>query len=416
MSDRPTHGFSMTQAATSSLNTNFSSTSTLKTTKPNKTDMNMTPSVHQIHQQPPSISIAPSSDKKKKTPHKPTTPLGKVVDAGQEHTGRWTREEHEAFLSGLQQYGKEWKKVAAKVKTRTVVQTRTHAQKYFQKLQKGSTSDKIDINLAMIESKKAGSAKKRSARQKQKQPNQTFPTSILPTTSQKRQVTTMNNQAAAQLMAMSQIKPQSEDVIILPNKQPPPPSSTFFNPASDQNAQSPFGRHSQPQTYQQVQNQHQQPQIRFRTTGNSNFGAVSFTAPLPQTMTIVPPKPEQTLKKNMFPEPSPAACGSRKIIELAAAKVLAGVGNEGVKPFDHFSGRATPPPVSTAKSTKEDIKKKAHDRILNGSHTKRPAPGQLQIVNPETLGVINEINKNKRRNVGKEPTTPWDGELEALGR
>ena len=33
-------------------------------------------------------------------------------------------------------YGKEWKKVAARVKTRTVVQTRTHAQKYFQKLQR----------------------------------------------------------------------------------------------------------------------------------------------------------------------------------------------------------------------------------------------------------------------------------------
>ena len=63
-------------------------------------------------------------------------PAGKVVESGQEHTGRWTKEEHEAFLAALQLYGKEWKKVAAKVKTRTVVQTRTHAQKYFQKLQK----------------------------------------------------------------------------------------------------------------------------------------------------------------------------------------------------------------------------------------------------------------------------------------
>lgn len=60
----------------------------------------------------------------------------KIVESGREHTGRWTKEEHEAFLAALQQYGKEWKKVAAKVKTRTVVQTRTHAQKYFQKLSK----------------------------------------------------------------------------------------------------------------------------------------------------------------------------------------------------------------------------------------------------------------------------------------
>lgn len=65
-----------------------------------------------------------------------STPIGKVVETGQEHTGRWTKEEHDAFLTALQLYGKEWKKVAARVKTRTVVQTRTHAQKYFQKLQR----------------------------------------------------------------------------------------------------------------------------------------------------------------------------------------------------------------------------------------------------------------------------------------
>lgn len=39
-------------------------------------------------------------------------------------TGRWTKEEHNAFLSGLQMFGKEWKKVASRVGTRTVVQTR----------------------------------------------------------------------------------------------------------------------------------------------------------------------------------------------------------------------------------------------------------------------------------------------------
>ena len=59
---------------------------------------------------------------------------------GTEHTGRWTKLEHETFLKALRKYGKEWKKVAAMVKTRTVVQTRTHAQKYFQKLQKLQSS------------------------------------------------------------------------------------------------------------------------------------------------------------------------------------------------------------------------------------------------------------------------------------
>lgn len=51
-------------------------------------------------------------------------------------TGRWTTEEHTLFLQGLQQYNKQWKQIAELVKTRTVVQIRTHAQKYFQKIDK----------------------------------------------------------------------------------------------------------------------------------------------------------------------------------------------------------------------------------------------------------------------------------------
>lgn len=53
-----------------------------------------------------------------------------------ENTGRWTAEEHRLFLQGLEQHGKGWKKIASLIKSRTVVQIRTHAQKYFQKLSK----------------------------------------------------------------------------------------------------------------------------------------------------------------------------------------------------------------------------------------------------------------------------------------
>jgi len=42
--------------------------------------------------------------------------------------GRWTKEEHDLFLKGLELYGREWKKIAAIIPTRTVVQIRTHAQ------------------------------------------------------------------------------------------------------------------------------------------------------------------------------------------------------------------------------------------------------------------------------------------------
>jgi SHAQKYF class myb-like DNA-binding protein len=56
-----------------------------------------------------------------------------------ENTGRWTQEEHELFIQGLKIYHKQWKLIAELIKTRTVVQIRTHAQKYFQKLTKNKS-------------------------------------------------------------------------------------------------------------------------------------------------------------------------------------------------------------------------------------------------------------------------------------
>jgi hypothetical protein len=102
------------------------------------------------------------------------------------HPGRWTKPEHEAFVEGLRLYGKEWKKVgvcctvfmcvvcvchgavgagalsptwlrrphpvfacmwqvAKLIPTRTVVQIRTHAQKYFQKLAKDMGVDEAYV-------------------------------------------------------------------------------------------------------------------------------------------------------------------------------------------------------------------------------------------------------------------------------
>jgi hypothetical protein len=40
------------------------------------------------------------------------------------------------FVKGLKLHKKQWKLIAEMIKTRTVVQIRTHAQKYFQKLHK----------------------------------------------------------------------------------------------------------------------------------------------------------------------------------------------------------------------------------------------------------------------------------------
>ena len=73
-----------------------------------------------------------TSKRKKKRAKKPLSP-------GQS-TGRWTEEEHKAFLRGLATYGNEWKKVAQHIPTRSSSQLRSHAQKYFAKLQRKEDS------------------------------------------------------------------------------------------------------------------------------------------------------------------------------------------------------------------------------------------------------------------------------------
>lgn len=67
-----------------------------------------------------------------------------------ESTGRWTRDEHLLFIKGLEMYGKGWKKIAGLIKTRTVVQIRTHAQKYFLKLAKARQNGGGDMHSGSL--------------------------------------------------------------------------------------------------------------------------------------------------------------------------------------------------------------------------------------------------------------------------
>lgn len=50
--------------------------------------------------------------------------------------GKWTEEEHQLFLQGMEKYGRgSWSYIASElVKTRTQLQVRSHAQKHFAKL------------------------------------------------------------------------------------------------------------------------------------------------------------------------------------------------------------------------------------------------------------------------------------------
>ena len=411
-------------------------------------------------------------------------PLGKVVDPGQEHTGRWTKEEHESFLSALQMYGKEWKRVAARVKTRTVVQTRTHAQKYFQKLQKvikttggseGLDGDamfgaSVEMGTVLLASKRTppGNIEKLKGEGsiQRKSGCMAVPSLVL---SQQQQGPNAAAQAAAQLMAqMATSKPHLSS----------PPTSDGLQPPASVTFQ-----HQKGQTHSQDFLPQQPLPVSGASTSSTEFadscgsivttdhrlkandapcGIGTVQAPPPTHerrlgMTIVAPPPDHATRRGLFPEPSPAACGKRKLAEIAAAQMLAGVAagegaggraipaaapeasGTGVAVFisrkrqqplgptlvdgfsDFFSSRATPPPVDISGSGQRQLMATENKNVSALQSKPSHAYGKgfaLQIVNPDTLEESSQ-NKGKRRRVlnGQfSPSTPWDGQLEALVR
>lgn len=45
--------------------------------------------------------------------------------------GRWSKSEHERFIKGYDKFGRSWVEIQKIVKTRTLTQVRSHAQKVF---------------------------------------------------------------------------------------------------------------------------------------------------------------------------------------------------------------------------------------------------------------------------------------------
>ncbi|KAG6434408.1 hypothetical protein SASPL_106040 [Salvia splendens] len=55
----------------------------------------------------------------------------------------WSDQEHDKFLEALQLFDRDWKKIEAFIGSKTVIQIRSHAQKYFLKVQKNGTSEHV---------------------------------------------------------------------------------------------------------------------------------------------------------------------------------------------------------------------------------------------------------------------------------
>jgi len=83
-----------------------------------------------------------------------TTLCRNIVQTKKPQSRYWTKLEHELFLEALEKFGpKDVKSISTHVGTRTPTQVRTHAQKYFLRLKKG-TNDHSDINEPLYNSPK----------------------------------------------------------------------------------------------------------------------------------------------------------------------------------------------------------------------------------------------------------------------
>ena len=418
----------------------------------------------------------------------PTTP-GRVVETGQEHTGRWTKEEHESFLSALKKYGKEWKKVAAKVKTRTVVQTRTHAQKYFQKLSKANEGKDdvthVDMGTAS-EARRGGSALKKKQR-------------LTPSTSKNVSRTASVASAAKVISTLSVQHSLPTLALSRPLEASPiPPGGHGFQTATgtgngseviaevssqDRSMFQPTHGFSSSFATSTVTTEPKPTSVSSSaTTGNASInnpmmGVNNFLRGKPSTigtssfpsMKIVAPDHDSAVKRGKFPEPSPAACGKRKLAEIAAARMLAGVAaSESLLPSQSLTNKAqsldhrgsinrnaastdhndrnhlgniedrtaTPPPEEerhTAAQPRAAFEmSKIHKPIgtetsVNNNTSAFSDPSSagyprktmglsLQIVNPESLGVSHEKIVRRKKDGQISPVTPWEGQLQALVR
>jgi SHAQKYF class myb-like DNA-binding protein len=371
------------------------------------------------------------------------------VETGQESTGRWTKEEHEAFLSALQTYGKEWKKVAAKVKTRTVVQTRTHAQKYFQKLAKVVENGKehvaqVEMGVAASEARRAASTHKKKQRLNSSATKGQQQTSVA---SAAHLISNLSSGAESSAPAVdpyhmsgAESSAPAVDPYHMSGAESSAPAVDPYHmseatlPSNAFSSQKAMAATTVPGDGGLVKPPLLAPHgfsnynitnavvsaDAFSSLSSSNGASFMASKPMAKTfpMKITAPEHDAAMKRGRFPEPSPAACGKRKLAEIAAARMLAGVAAVGGKPLlgtTMEDGTVTPPPEEEMKMQISQIPAPPKFEKTEPTATRKPIGLSLQIVNPESLGV--SYDQQRQRKEGQtSPVTPWEGDMKVLMR
>ncbi|KAB2002976.1 hypothetical protein ES319_D11G100800v1 [Gossypium barbadense] len=98
-------------------------------------DLSYLPPANAVAPPPPPTAGSPYLEDPSKKIRKPYT-----ITKSRES---WTDQERDKFLEALQLFDRDWKKIEAFVGSKTVIQIRSHAQKYFLKAQKNGATEHV---------------------------------------------------------------------------------------------------------------------------------------------------------------------------------------------------------------------------------------------------------------------------------